>query len=164
VRDSESLRGIEHRGTRCVIVCHLDEQELARDGVLGIELLPRDDVGKLGELGHELGLGTVLALELHGDTREVLRLGLGDRETGDIELTATEHAGDAVEHAELVSHHDCDTVCLHDALPAHLCFYVIHVHDELVHGGTYLKHGGDKLVLVDGTLDERGPIDEKGGR
>jgi hypothetical protein len=59
----ERVRAVEDVTARSGIVFHLDEHQLAADGLSGVELFNGANVGQLIKLVHELVLLRLLALE-----------------------------------------------------------------------------------------------------
>src|SRR5690606_22156724 len=93
----------------------LDEQELALDRALLLELDDLDDVDELVELlGHLLEREGV-DVDDDGDPGDLGDLGRTDRERVDVERAAGEQARDAREHAGLVLHEDGQRVPGHAA-------------------------------------------------
>lgn len=107
------LRAVSGGGVPDVLPCgrlvfDLDEKKLAAYRVLVVKLLHRADHRQLVKLVDQLLFFAFPAACAHRDPRIRSGFGLTYRETFDVEAPAAEHAGNAVQHAELVMHQHCD--------------------------------------------------------
>ena len=84
------------------IVADFDQQKLPVDDVVRAEVGNRDNIGQLVELIEQLFLLDFVTLGLDGDAGKVFGFGFTHGQGSDVELSAAEHAGNTVQHAELV--------------------------------------------------------------
>src|SRR5690625_397606 len=100
----EQLDDLQDGGAGGVVRPHLDEQELALDGDVRLQLDDLDDVDQLVQLLGHLLQRQLRGVDDHRDPGDLRVLGGADGEGVDVEGTAGEEGGDAREHAGLVLH------------------------------------------------------------
>jgi hypothetical protein len=88
------------------IGAHLDEHELALDGVVALQLHHLDDVDQLVELLRHLLEGSHLSVDDDRHPRDGRTLGLPHRQGRDIEAAAGKQPRDPGQDARLVLHQD----------------------------------------------------------
>ena len=133
----------------------LEQRELARDGLLGLEVADLDHVDQLVQLLGDLVDRVERAVDRERDARDRRVVGRPDRQRVDVEPAPGEQAGDPGEHARLVLHQDREDV-LAAGVDAAGGLEVLEVEDLL---GAWLTHrsahhvprglaGGDHRVAV----------------